>query len=151
SAFRLWVWTALAITLVLNAWTIRQTASAVSNVLWADQWSFTAELAEYLGGGSGWSILWRLYWGNRSVITRLLFLADAKLFALANAPLVALIFALQVIQAALFIYIAGRLFGAFRSVKLVLAAVATLHLMFSSLQMENFVWGLPVQFASVHL
>src|SRR5713226_5741843 len=150
-AFRVLVWMALLITLALNAWTVRQTANVVSNVPWADQWSFIGDLEEYRRGGSWWTILWRVYWGNRSVITRLLFLADAKLFALANAPLVVLIFALQGLQAGLFVYLAVRLFGAWRSIKMVLVATVTLHLLFSSLQMENFVWGLPVQFASVYL
>lgn len=138
------------ITLGLNVWTVRQTARAVSNVPWRDQWWFIGELAAYLAGGSWWPTLWNVYWGHRCVLTRLIFLADAKLFALANSPLVALIFALQALEAGLFIFVA-RLLGTGRSVKMILVAAVTMHLMFSSLQMENFVWGFQVHCSMVHL
>src|SRR5438552_12854412 len=119
SAFRVLVWIALMITLGLNVWTVRQTARAVSNVPWRDQWWFIGELAAYLAGGSWWPTLWNVYWGHRCVLTRLIFLADAKLFALANSPLVALIFALQALEAGLFIFVA-KLLGTGRSVKMIL-------------------------------
>lgn len=121
----------------------------LTNTPWRDQWSFIGELEALQQQGQAlWPTLWAAHWGHRLVLPRLLFLADAKLFALRNSPLILLIFTLQFTQIAILAWTARRLYAS--HLAFFAATLAAWHLLLSPLQMENFIWGLEIEFGLVY-
>lgn len=119
---------------------------SMSNALRIDQWVMLEELWRFHDGRFGWSYLWTPYWGQRIVIPRLIFLLDERFFHFSNTPLVWINVAAQCGMAAILMAAAWRLLRGFSRIVTVLALTVIAHLVFSSLQLENIVYGMSVQY-----
>ena len=117
-----------------------------TNVPWRDQWPLLEEIRAFEEHRYGWSYLWTPYWGVRIVIPRLLFLLSAKLFSFSNKPLVLVNVAAQVCGVWLVSYAAWRLLRQRSLGWRLLAVIATANLLLCSLQLENIIWGMGVEF-----
>ena len=119
---------------------------SVNNVPVRDQWFMLDELIRFHQGKIHLNYLWTPYWGQRIVIPRLLFLMDKGVFHFSNPPLIVINVAAQLVACALLIAVSHRaLRDQSRAVQW-LSAIAIAGLCFSSLQMENFVYGMAVQY-----
>ncbi len=120
---------------------------SVTNVFWVDQWIMLEELWRFRDGRYRLTYLWTPYWGHRIPIPRLVFLLDERWFHLSNVPLVALNVAAQACLLLIISVTQWKLLSP-RSRPLALSTIAlTSYLLFSGLQMENFVYGMSVQYA----
>jgi len=106
-----------------------------TNVPFWDQWLLIDEIRRFREGGAGWSWLWTPYWGQRPFVFRLVLLATDRFFRLSNLPLVLVSAAAQLSMPAVLAAAAGSLFPASRRLA-ALCAIASAHLLLSSLQME---------------
>lgn len=136
-----------ALTLVLIARMFRYLHLSMSNALRIDQWVMLEELWRFHDGRFGWSYLWTPYWGQRIVIPRLLFLMDERFFHFSNTPLVWINVVAQCGMACILGVAAWRLLRGFSAVIKILALTVIAHLVFSSLQLENIVYGMSVQYS----
>jgi len=137
-------------TAFLLAHTCWHVITGTTNVPYRDDWTFVELLDSASRGESVLQGLWTPHWGHRPVVARLLFLLNAKLFALAGMPMIVLILALQGLHVGLLSYASRGLFGG--AGRVLFAALVTAHvsLLFSSLQIENFIWAWQVQFVLVY-
>ena len=140
---------ALLGTLGINLFTLAQAARARTSVPFKDQWEFVEELAQHGHGKPLWPILWSPFWGNRLVIPRLLFLADARWFSLASLTWLAVL--LQLVHIALLIALAWLLLERRSPVLFIIAITVILNLMLSPFQMENLVWSMQVHSPLVYV
>jgi hypothetical protein len=140
---------ALLGTVGVNLFTLSQAARAGTSVPFKDQWELVQELAQHEQGRPLRSILWSPFWGNRMVIPRLLFLADARWFSLASLTWLAV--ALELVHVAFLIALAWLLLGRRAPVLFIIAITAILNLMLSPFQMENFVWSMQIIFPLVYV
>jgi hypothetical protein len=134
-----------ALTLALAARTFWYLFHSITNVPYADQWAMLEEIWHRRTGQTGWSYLWRPYWGQRMLLPRLLFLFSVKYLHYAMLPFILINVAAQ---AAMVGALTGVCWRLFRDSRLLfwLAAVAIAHLLLSSLQMEVFIEGIEVQY-----
>jgi hypothetical protein len=120
---------------------------SMSNALRIDQWVMLEELWRFHDGRFGLSYLWTPYWGQRIVIPRLIFLADERWFHFSNTPLVWINVAMQCAMAGILAATAWRLLRVISLAARILALTVMAHLVFSSLQLENIVYGMSVQYS----
>lgn len=119
---------------------------AVTKALWVDQWTMLEEIWRFLDGRFGIGYLWAPYWGQRILIPRLVFLIDYRFFHFSNGPLVAVNIVCQCGAAIVLMALEWRALRE-RSHMLAFTSIAvTAHLTLSALQMENFVYGMSVQY-----
>ncbi|MDA1313782.1 MAG: hypothetical protein O2968_10640 [Acidobacteria bacterium] len=138
---------ATAFLLVHTCWHV---VTGTTNVPYRDDWTFVELLDGASRGESLPQGLWAPHWGHRPVIARLLFLLNAKLFALAGMPMIVLILLVQALHVGLVSYASHGLLG--RANRALFAALVTAYvsLLFCSLQIENFIWSWQVQFVLVY-
>lgn len=136
---------AAALTLVLACRTLWYLFHSVTNVPYADQWVMLDEIRQVREGQSGWSYLWSTYWGQRLFLPRLLFLFSAKYLHYSMLSFVLINVAVQATLVAGLVRVIRKLFS-YSSLVFWIAAIASVHLLFSSLQMEIFVEGIAVQY-----
>jgi hypothetical protein len=145
------IWTAagcsLALALYLSGLTVWSVWTAKSEVPWRDQWTFLDDARAILA--HEWSRLWYTYWGHRPVIARLVTLLDVRWFSGLNTPILILMLAMQAAHAALLICVAWVIFGRMSLSVFVAASALFIQLSFSSLQMENFIWGAQIGYILV--
>ncbi len=144
-------------TLGINLFTLEQIARARTSVPWWDEWAIVQDLAQIDHGHALWSILWSPYWGERQVVTRLLWLANARFRSLASLTWLTLL--LQFVHIAVLIALAWLLLlrtgqgnGAAKTLPVgsrasfAVACTVILNLMLSPFQMWNFVWSIQTMF-----
>ncbi len=131
-----------ALTLVLLARMLQCLWLSITPVLVRDQWFMLDELQRLHQGKLHLGYLWTPYWGQRIVIPRLLFWFDERFLHFSNAPLVAINVAAQAAACAVLLFSVRHLSALPRA----FCTIAICHLCFSSLQMENFVYGMAVEF-----
>ena len=138
-------------TIFLLGHTLWHVVTTVSNVPYRDGWEFVRQLAEIEAGRPLLSTLWHAEWSHRLLFPKLLFFLDAKWFALTTAPLIALILITHTFHLCLLSHSALKIFRELNPplIKVLLVA-ALVSLLFSSLQMENFVWGFQLNFVLVY-
>ena len=124
----------------------RYLVRSVTNVFWVDQWIMLEELWRFHDGRYPLSYLWAPYWGHRIPVPRLIFLLDERWFHFSNVPLVALNLTMQCCLIAILSATQWKLLSS-KSRPLAAAMISiTFYLLFSGLQMENFVYGMSVQY-----
>ena len=119
---------------------------SVTSVLVRDQWFMLDELLRLHQGKVGIAYLWEPYWGQRIVIPRLLFWLDERFFHFSNVPLVAINVTAQCTLCATLILVAWRALRDHSVEVKILLGLAIANLCFSSLQMENFVYGMAIEY-----
>lgn len=139
----------LAETLGMNLFTLGQIARARTSVPAQDEWALVHDLAQIDGGRALWPILWAPYWGERQVVTRLLWMANARFHSLASLTWLTLLF--QVAHIGILIGVAWVLLGRggrpeASRVPFAIACMVILNLMLSPFQMWNFVWSTQAMF-----
>ena len=140
------LWVFAAITVGLAARMLWYLKLSLTNALWVDQWAMLEELWQFHDGRSQVSYLWAPYWGHRILIPRLIFFLDEKLFHYSNVPLVVINMLAQCFTAAILMLVQWRLLNARSRVLAIFTMTATAHVVFSALQLENFVYGMSVQY-----
>jgi hypothetical protein len=152
---------ALLETLGMNLFTLAQTARARTSVPAQDEWALVQDLEQIDRGHALWPVLWAPYWGERQVVTRLLWMANARFHSLASLTWLTLTF--QFVHIGILIAVAwvllgrtsppavppggGERAGVQGSVASFLVACAViLNLMLSPFQMWNFVWSTQAMF-----
>src|SRR5580658_1780659 len=81
-------------TLGMNVFTLGQIARARTSVPAQDEWALVHDLAQIDGGHALWPILRAPYWGERQVVTRLLWMANARFHSLGSLTWLSLLFQL---------------------------------------------------------
>src|SRR6202167_4630651 len=81
-------------TLGMNLFTLAQVWRARTSVPWWDEWALVRDLAKMDGGQALWPILRAPYWGERQVVTRLLWMANARFHSLGSLTWLSLLFQL---------------------------------------------------------
>ena len=139
----------LSMTIYLNLSTISTVLTSQTNVLSRDQWWFAGEL-QSLHEGKDWTqLLWAPYWGHRPVLVRLLFYMDSRLFAFRSGPLLSLTWAFLFGEMVLLASVNRAISGSVLTWRFGIAFIVLLNLCLSSLQMENLIWALQVQYLMV--
>lgn len=135
------------LTLVSVVGTLVCVGRSYSNVPWRDEWVHLAEYERVLGGESIWRILWSPHYGHRLPITRLTVFGCMHWLHFYRWPLLVLVFTWQAVLYAVLALLAHRVTKGDPEV-LAAALIPVTHLVFSPLQMENFVWGVQVHFVA---
>jgi hypothetical protein len=135
-------------TIVLNYFTITRILHAHTRVPWLDEWAMIQEFILYKRGSPLFPILWSSYWGHRLVIPRLIFFANLQWAS--GASLTWLTFAIQSIHCALLCALSWVLTARRSRILFAVSVIVILNLMFSPLQMENFVWNIQFMFPLVY-
>jgi len=152
---------ALLETLGMNLFTLAQIARARTSVPAQDEWALVQDLAQIDRGQALWPILWAPYWGERQVVTRLLWIANARFHSLASLTWLTLTF--QFVHIGILIAVAWVLLGRTSPpeegpgggerggmqgsvASFLVACAAILNLMLSPFQMWNFVWSTQAMF-----
>ncbi len=141
-------------TLWMNVFTLAQVWRARTSVPWFDEWALVQDLARIDSGQALWPILWSPYWGERQVVTRLLWLANARFHALGSLTWLTVL--LQFVHIGVLMALAWLLLGRRGNsptfgVPFVVACVVILNLLLSPFQMWNFVWSTQTMFILVCL
>src|SRR6185436_12153740 len=136
---------AAALTIVLAARTFWYVFHSVTNVPYPDQWVMLQEVRALRTGQSGWSYLWSPYWGHRPLIPRLLILLSVRYLHYSMLPFIITNVAAQISMVLVMALLFQRLFPD-RGRLFWLSAIAMLHLLLSSLQMEIFVLGIGIMY-----
>ncbi len=136
-------------TLWINAFTLAQIARARTSVPWMDEWAIVQDLAQIDRGGALWPILWAPYWGERQVVTRLLWMANAYYCGLGSLTWLTLLF--QFLNIGVFIAIAWLLLRGKPLAPFLVACTLILNLLLSPFQMWNFVWSTQTMFVLIFL
>jgi hypothetical protein len=136
-------------TLGMNVFTLRQIARARTSVAAQDEWALVHDLAQIDGGRALWPILWAPYWGERQVVTRLLWMANARFHSLSSLTWLTLL--LQFAHIGVLIGMASVLLGRRGRpegslVPFAIASMVTVNLLLSPFQMWNFVWSTQAMF-----
>jgi len=139
----------LAETLYMNLFTLAQIARARTSVPWWDEWALVQDLAQIDHGQAVWRILWSPYWGERQVVTRLMWLANEHWNALGSLTWVTML--LQFAHIGLLMGVAWLLLGRKSSPAFLIACVVILNLLLSPFQMWNFTWSTQTMFVLVLL
>jgi len=134
---------AAALTAILAARTFWYLFHSVTNVPYPDQWVMLDEIWAARGGHRGWSYLWSPYWGQRPLFPRLLILFSVRYLHYTMLPFVVANVAAQLSTLSAMVWSVRRLFPG-RGPLFWLSAVAAVHLLLSSLQMEVFVEGIEI-------
>jgi hypothetical protein len=121
---------------------------SMTSALHVDSLVMMEELHLFHEGKYGIGYLWQPYWGQRLLIPRLLFMADERFFHLSNTPLVAISILAQMLATAVLLWTEWRLLRAAPRWLALVVMAATLHLAFSSLQLESFLFGIEVLFTA---
>jgi len=147
-------------TLGMNLFVLAQIGRARTSVPYWDEWAIVQDLAQIDLGHALWPILWSSYWGERQVVTRVLWLANAHFRSLASLTWLTLLF--QLAHIGVLIALAWLLLG--RTAKpeypasarvtnpmsspapFLVACVVILNLLLSPFQMMNFVWSTQTMF-----
>jgi hypothetical protein len=140
---------ALVETLGMNVFTLGQIARARTSVPAQDEWALVQDLAQIDAGHALWPILWAPYWGERQVVTRLLWIANARFHSLASLTWLTLV--LQFAHIGVLIGMAWVLLGRRDRhegslVPFTIACMVILNLLLSPFQMWNFVWSTQAMF-----
>jgi hypothetical protein len=144
---------ALLETLAMNLFTLVQIARARTSVPYWDEWALVQDLAQIDLGHAVWPILWSSYWGERQVVTRVLWMANAHLRSLASLTWLTLLF--QFVHIGVLIALAWLLLGRTAQpedrarsgvMPFLVACVVILNLLMSPFQMMNFVWSTQIMF-----
>lgn len=108
-----------------------------------DEWA----LFDHLATGRGWSLqwLWAQHNEHRILTTKLLFLLDVDLFHGTQKFLLASIFVIQLLQAALLSW-SLRVLGGARGALWRTCTGLIAYCIFCPIQYENLVWGFQIQF-----
>ncbi len=137
-------------TLAMNLFTLAQSWRARTDVPWWDEWALAGDLAQIAHGRAVWHVLWEPYWGERQVVTRLLWMANARLHALGSLTWLTLLF--QFAHIAVLIAVAWLLLGRRASAPpFLIACMVILNMLLSPFQMWNFVWSTQIMFVLVCL
>ncbi len=136
---------AAALTLVLAYRTFWYLFHSVTNVPYWDQWVMLDEIRHVREGQSGWSYLWSPYWGQRLLLPRLLFLLSAKYLHYWMLPFILINMTAQISMLVVLIGMVRRLFQ-YSSLVFWVSAIALIHLLLSSLQMEIFIESMPINY-----
>ena len=133
----------------MNVFTLGQVARARTSVPAQDEWALVNDLAQIDAGHAVWPILWAPYWGERQVVTRLLWIANARFHSLASLTWLTLL--LQFTHIGILIGVAWALLrrrGGPRDslVPFVIACLVIFNLLLSPFQMWNFVWSTQAMF-----
>jgi hypothetical protein len=136
-------------TLGMNLFTLGQIARARTSVPAQDEWALVHDLAQIDAGQPLWPILWAPYWGERQVVTRLLWMANARFHSLASLTWLTMLF--QFAQIGILIGVAWVLLGRrgppqSSRVPFAVACMVILNLLLSPFQMWNFVWSTQAMF-----
>jgi hypothetical protein len=115
-----------------------------SSFPFGDQWTYLDALGKNHGAVT-WNLLWSQHMEHRIVFPKFFYLADLYLFGGKNVSLVASIFGLQLLHAAVWIA-AVRGFGGFSGAALRTAGGWICFCLFRPSQIENFIWGFQVCF-----
>ncbi len=125
---------------------LRAIPLAATQVPWVDEWVMLEEMWRFRDGRYGAGYLWTPYWGHRIVLPRLIFLLDEQWFHYSMPPLVAINVAGAFLVTAILLTLEWRLLKN-RSRQLAVAVMAmTAYLLFSALQMENFIYGMSIEY-----
>jgi hypothetical protein len=135
-------------TLGMNVFTLVQIRRARTSVPYSDEWALVQDLAQMDRGHAVWPILWAPYWGERQVVTRLLWMANARFHALASLTWLTMLF--QFAHIGILMGLAWLLLRR-NAAAFVLACIAILNLLLSPFQMWNFVWSTQTMFVLVCL
>lgn len=119
---------------------------SVSNALRTDEWVMLEELWRFHDGRYPLSYLWQPYWGHRAVIPRLVMLVDERFFGYSNVVLAALNLAAQCASLVVLSCLVWRLLAAKGRWLAVLGIAVSAHFLLSALQMENFAYGMGMQY-----
>jgi len=133
----------------MNLFTLGQIARARTSVPAQDEWALVHDLAQIDAGKALWPILWAPYWGERQVVTRLLWMANARFHSLASLTWLTMLF--QFAHIGILIGVAWILLGRRRGpqgslVSFAIACMVILNLLLSPFQMWNFVWSTQAMF-----
>jgi hypothetical protein len=136
-------------TLGMNVFTLGQIARARTSVPAQDEWALVHDLAQIDGGHALWPILWAPYWGERQVVTRLLWMANARFHSLASLTWLTLL--LQFAHIGVLIGVAWVLLGRRSRPEgslgpFAIACMVIVNLLLSPFQMWNFVWSTQAMF-----
>jgi hypothetical protein len=134
-------------TIGFNYFTVNRILHARTRVPWVDEWAMMREFILYKHGSPLLPILWSSYWGHRLVIPRLIFFANLQWAS--GASLTWLTFAIQSIHVGLLCALSWVLVGGRSRTLFALSVTLIVKLMFSPLQMENFVWSIQFMFPLV--
>ena len=145
-----WIWCALfcACVLVLVLSTV---ITAIRTYTPLPKWDYWAEiewLKSYYAGTWHLSDLWAQHNEHRILFPRLFFLLDLFVFKGTNAFLLVSILVVQAGTAAVFLRESWRMKDLSRQTRVVLAGLI-LALLFSGLQLDNFVWSFQISFILV--
>jgi hypothetical protein len=135
-------------TIGFNYFTVTRILHAPTRVPRLDEWAMIQEFILYKRGSPLFPILWSSYWGHRLVIPRLIFFANLQWAS--GASLTWLTFAIQSIQCALLCTLSWVLNGRRSRALFAVSVTLIVKLMFSPLQMENFVWNIQFMFPLVY-
>lgn len=133
---------AAALTALLAARTFWYLFRSVTNVPYPDQWVMLDQIWSARGHLS-WTYLWSPYWGQRPLFPRLLILFSVRYLHYSMLPFVVTNVAAQLCTLSVIVWSVRRLFAG-RGPLFWLSAVAAVHLLLSSLQMEVFVEGIEI-------
>src|ERR1700691_2151426 len=145
-------------TLGMNLFTLAQVWRARTRVPFWDEWALVRDLAQMDRGNALWPILRSPYWGERQVVTRLLWMADARFLSLGSLTWLTLLF--QFAQIGVLIAVAWLLLGrgdtrvrkpAAFPAAFVVACGTILNLLLSPFQMWNFVSSERITFVLITL
>src|ERR1700722_3745907 len=139
---------ASAVTIGFNYFTISQILHGRTRVPWLDEWAIIQENILYKHGSPLLPILWSSYWGHRLVIPRLILFANLQWAS--GASLTWLTLAIQSIHVGLLCALSWLLVGRRSRTLFAASVVVILNLMFSPLQMQNFVWSMQFIFTLVY-
>jgi hypothetical protein len=131
-----------------NYLTVTRILHARTRVPWADEWAMIQEFIHYKHGSPLFPILWSSYWGHRLVIPRLVLFANLQWAS--GASLTWLTFAIQAIHVGILCALSWLLVGRRSRTLFAASVVVILNLMFSPLQMQNFVWSMQFIFTLVY-
>jgi hypothetical protein len=136
-------------TVGMNVFTLGQIARARTSVPAQDEWALVEDLAQIDKGQAVWPILWAPYWGERQVVTRLLWMANARFHSLASLTWLTLL--LQFAHIGVLVGVAWVLLGRGGPppgslVPFSIACMVILNLLLSPFQMWNFVWSTQAMF-----
>ena len=119
---------------------------SMTSALHVDSIIMMEELHLFHEGKYGLGYLWAPYWGNRTLVPRLLMMLDERFFHFSNNPLVVVSLVAQMLPTTVLIWTEWRVIRNEPRWLKVILTVATVHLAFSSLQLETFLFGMDVLF-----